>query len=54
MSFQLANPLALAALAGTAAYLMAFAGVGKRRLAFRDKDCPTCHHPRNRCTCRWL
>jgi hypothetical protein len=54
MSFQLANPLALAALAGTAAFLMTYAGVGKRRLTMRDKVCRTCHRPRNRCTCRWL
>ena len=53
MSFHTMNPLALAALAGTAAYLMAFAGIAKKRLTVRGKLCPTCQRPRNQCTCRW-
>jgi hypothetical protein len=53
MSFHLANPLALAALAGTAAYLMTYAGIGKKRLTIRGKTCPSCHHRFDRCTCRW-
>ena len=54
MSFHAANPLALAALAGIAAYLMTAAGVAKKRLRVRMTFCPTCHRPRARCTCRWL
>jgi hypothetical protein len=36
------------------AFLMVTAGVGKRRLFWRTAKCPTCHHPRGSCTCRWL
>ena len=54
MSLHAANPLALAALAGISAYLMASAGIAKKRLTVRGKVCQTCHNPRNRCTCRWL
>ena len=54
MSFHAASPLALAALAGISAYLMATAGIAKKRLTARGKGCPTCHNPRTQCTCRWL
>jgi hypothetical protein len=54
MTFHAANPLALAALAGISAYLMASAGIAKRRLTVRGKACPSCRRPRSRCTCRWL
>ena len=54
MSFHAANPLALAGLTGISAYLMASAGIAKKRLTVRGKACPTCRNPRTQCTCRWL
>lgn len=54
MSFRAADPLTLVALAGISGYLMAAAGIARKRLVVRGKACPTCHNPRNRCTCRWL
>jgi hypothetical protein len=54
MTFHTADPLALAALAGLSAYLMTAAGIAKKRLVAREKPCPTCNNPHNRCTCRWL
>ena len=48
------NPLALAALAGFASYLMMSAGLKLKRLRNRVSYCPVCHRPRTACTCRWL
>jgi hypothetical protein len=49
-----ADPVATAALAVAATYIMVVAGVGKKHLTFRVTTCPICHHPRALCTCRWL
>jgi hypothetical protein len=48
------NPLALAALAGLASYLMMSSGLGLKKLRRRVSYCPVCHRPREACTCRWL
>jgi len=48
-----ADPLAVVVLVAVAAYLMAFAGVGKKTLSLRSTACPVCRHPRAYCTCRW-
>jgi hypothetical protein len=48
-----ADPLAVAVLVAVAAYLMTYAGVGKKTLRLRSTTCPVCHRPRTLCTCRW-
>jgi hypothetical protein len=37
-----------------ASFLMVVAGVRKKRLRWRTVECPTCHHPLDSCSCRWL
>jgi hypothetical protein len=34
--------------------LMVSAGLGRRRLVWRDRPCAVCHRPLSRCTCHWL
>jgi hypothetical protein len=36
-----------------ASFLMAAAGVGKRRLAWKTAECRVCGRPKRACTCRW-
>jgi hypothetical protein len=36
-----------------AGILMVVAGVTQKRLKWRSAECPTCHHPRSSCSCRW-
>ena len=37
-----------------ASVLMVLAGMAKRKFQWRMTECPVCHHPKGRCTCRWL
>jgi hypothetical protein len=36
-----------------AGILMVLTGVSQKRLSWRSAECPTCHHPRSSCSCRW-
>ena len=49
----LVNPGAVFFLVTVAAWLMARAGGAKKLLIFGTPQCRVCHHPRDRCTCRW-
>ena len=50
----LANPAILFEVGAlVAGILMVLTGMSQRRLNWRSAECPTCHHPRSSCSCRW-
>jgi hypothetical protein len=47
------SPLVTMLLVLAAGYTMITAGVAKRRLVWRDRQCPVCGRPRSKCICYW-